>query len=152
MSGFILHFTVLTNQLTNSMVQTLSWEASKSSARQEIQRLLWNPKFHHRFHNSPPPVPMLSWTNIFTSPSSHFFKIHFNIIVSSTPSFSKWSLSLHAPLQSHICVTSPAYLINLHLINRIILDEQLKSWGSSLCRRTIIKLRVGRTELVAWGR
>jgi len=77
-----------------------------SSARQEIQSILYNPKFHHRFHNSPPPVPMLRWTNPFTSPLTHFFKIHFNIIVSSTSRSSKWSFSLRSPNQDPAC-TSP---------------------------------------------
>ena len=39
------------------MEQSPSWEADRSSASQEILR---NPKVHHRIHNSPPPVPVLS--------------------------------------------------------------------------------------------
>ena len=46
--------------LTYSMEQSPSWEANWSAGSQEVPRILWNPKTHHRTHKRTPPVPILS--------------------------------------------------------------------------------------------
>lgn len=66
-----------TDWLTDSMEQSLSWEANRFSANQEIGRILWNPKVHYCVHKSLPSFCNLSQINLVHSAPSHFLKIHF---------------------------------------------------------------------------
>jgi hypothetical protein len=85
-------------------------------------------KAHFRIHNRPPSLPTLNHINQVHAFSSDFFKSHFNIILISTPRFSKWSLSFRFPHQNFVYyiyllpapAACPSRLIPLGLIIRII--------------------------------
>ena len=82
------------------MEQSTSWEINRSSASQEISRILWIPKVHYRTHKSLSPVPVQSQINLVHAPNPVLE--YFNIILPSMPGYSKCSLSLRFPHQNPV--------------------------------------------------
>ena len=93
--------------LTYSVQQILSWKANRFSARQESLPILWNPTVHYRIYKCPPPVPTLSQLDPIRTLTSHFLKIHLNIMLPSTPGSCKWFFPLGFPTKTPVYTSTP---------------------------------------------
>ena len=123
-----------------SMEPSPSWEVNRFAASQEIPRILWNPNVHYSIHMCPSPVPLLSQLDPVHNPTSHFLKIHLNIILSSMPGSPQWSLSARFPHQNPVHASPLPHMHYMshpshssRFIIRTILGEEHISLCSSLC-------------------
>jgi hypothetical protein len=108
----------LTYLLTHSMQHSPSWEANRFAASQDIPHVLWNSKVRYRIHNCPPPVPILSQLNPVHTPTSHFLKIHLDIIL---------------PMLRLYHSISPGPRLYLWIFRCCWLLAQPPSWRTTLC-------------------
>jgi len=117
------------------MQQSPSWEANWFSASQEIPRILCNLKVHYHIHKCLPSVPILRQINPVHTSTSHFLKIHLNILPSMLW-FPKWffpsGFPTKTPLPSaHMCY-KPRPSHSSRFIIQTILGEQYRSLSPSL--------------------
>jgi len=96
-----------------SMEHSPSREANRSSASQEITRILWNLEPHCPIYKCPPPVPILSRLDPVHTPTSHFLKIHLNITYPSRSWSPKWSLTLRIPHRNPVYASPLSHTCNM---------------------------------------
>ena len=82
--------------LTNWVEQSPTSEGNRYSASQEIPLGLLNPIVYYRIYKHPPTLPILGQRNSVHASQSLFLKVHFSIILPSTPRSSNWSLSIRS--------------------------------------------------------
>jgi hypothetical protein len=92
--------------LTYPMVQNIAWKAISHSGCKKILLSFWNPKVHHRVHNSPPLDTILRQPNLVRLIDPYLPNVQLNVILPPTPRSSQWSLTFGPPNQNPLN-TSP---------------------------------------------
>lgn len=117
---------LLTNQTTNHLTAAVFFFIR--SARQEMPRLLWQPKDRCRVHKSLSTVPILSHMNQIHILPPHFRHMHFNIILLPMPISSEKSLSFRIFNKNLVCISHlPPHAPYIILI---ISGEGKRHWSS----------------------
>ena len=126
------------------MQQSPSWEAEQVLSVSGNSLHFIEPEGSLPHYKSPSPVPVLSQITSVHAPS-HFLMIHFNIILPSTPEFSKWSLSPRFPHQNPVETSSlphTCYMSRPSHSSRF--DQPVTNFTSKYCHTFLDETRVVR--------
>jgi hypothetical protein len=108
------------------MASNPSWETASGSPIKTFSAILRGSKVHYRAHNIQKNIPMLRQVNSFHTTLCHSMKIHFNIILVPTSTFTWRPLSfcfshtnfIHSPLFPQTCyLPCPSHPPWLHHYN-----------------------------------
>jgi hypothetical protein len=103
------------NSDTLSVVRTsYLTELIAYSSIQVLSRLLWNQEAHCRVHNSPPLASVLTQINSIYTLRPCFLKMHFDIVLSSTPTASGWCLPFRISNRNFVHISPPPLSYTLH--------------------------------------
>ena len=110
---YLLTYLLITYLLT-CLVSYLLTPCSRVhfSASQEIPHVLWSPKDHYGFHKCPIPDPILSQIDPIHAPTSHFHKIHLNIILPLCMGLQVVSFTQVSPQKPCIHLCSPPCILH----------------------------------------
>lgn len=128
---------LITNQLTNSMDQSCSWEADSSPISQETSYIFWNMTVPYHFQWSFPLVAVLNHISPVDTLSSYVLKIQY-IILLFMPRSSRWLFSFRFPHQSSAFISLLSYTchpscVSHSCFNQIVFGEDYEPWSSWLC-------------------
>jgi hypothetical protein len=104
----------------------LYWEANSSSASYVF--CLWHSKVHYRLHKSSSLDLILSQKYPVRISPLHYFEIHSNIILSSTPTSSKWSLPFRFSDLNVVWILQ----LNASSISLLTFGKEYRLWSYSL--------------------
>jgi hypothetical protein len=124
---------------------TLMMEAVQTS---ELSPWRQNPKVHHRIHNSPPTIRILSQVNPLHTPPTKHPKVHFDPILSSTTWSFKWSFSFGLSHQNPVPVSPLSHACHMpHPPSSPWFDLPNNIWWWV----RIMKLRIEHGPLKRWS-
>jgi hypothetical protein len=122
--------------MSNDMEQSHSWEADNRSAGQAIPGLSWNPKLCHCVQKSPPLDPILSQFNPLNILTPSFLKMHFNVILPSTPISPKLFSSLQV-FRLKLCMNfSSPHASCMSTISSSLINHPNNIWWSVQINKT----------------